>query len=66
MFKLIALLIQSACQMVCDRWRAARARWVVRYQMMDQMKTLGNYVFFRDWGQCLETIAMNGLPKHPP
>ncbi len=52
--------------MVCDRWRAARARWVARYQMMDHMENLGNYVVFRDWGQCLATIATNELPKHPP
>ena len=49
MMGMIALLMQSACQMVCSRWRPARRRWVARYQMLDQLKILANYVVFGSW-----------------
>ncbi len=64
-FNMIALLIQSACQMVCDRWKAARRWWVARYQMMDQLKILTNYVIFNGCGQRLETIPTNERPERP-
>ncbi len=54
---MIALLMQSACQMVCNRWKAARARWVARYQMLDQLKILANHVVFQGWGQFLVTVT---------
>ncbi len=40
MSDLIALLMQSACRMVCSRWKAARRRWVARDRMPDRMKIL--------------------------
>ena len=66
MFNLVALLMQSACQMVCPRWRAARKRWVARYQMLDQLKILVNYVVFGGWDQFLVAITTDQLPEQPP
>ncbi len=63
---MIALLMQSACQMVCSRWKAARRRWVARYQMLDQLKILANHVVFQHRDQFLVTIATDELPEQPP
>ncbi len=66
MFNLVALLMQSACQMVCPRWKAARKRWVARYQMLDQLKILVNHVVFGNWDQFLVSITTDQLPEQPP
>ena len=66
MFNLIALLMQSACRMVCSRWRTARRRWVARYRMPDQMKILVNHVVFGSRDRLLVTIATDELPERPP
>ena len=63
---MIALLMQSACRMVCSRWQAARRRWVARYRMPDQLKILADHVVFRDRDQYLVTIATDELPEQPP
>ncbi len=65
-FNLITLLMQSASEMVCSAWQAARKRWVARYQMVDQLRVLSCYAVFRDWDQFLEVIATNELPDRPP
>ena len=66
MFNMIALLMQSACRMVCVRWRAARKRWVARDRMPDQLKTPAGHVVFHDRDQCLGAIATGELPERPP
>ncbi len=66
MSDLIALLMQSACRMVCSRWQAARRRWVARYQMPDQLKILANHVVFGGRDRFLVTIATDELPAQPP
>ncbi len=56
----------SAIQMVCTRWKAARRRWVARYQMPDQLKILVNHVVFQNCDQFLVTITTDALPEQPP
>ena len=66
MSDLIALLMQSACRMICGRWKAARRRWVARYRMLDQLKILVDHVVFGGWDRFLVTIVTNELPERPP
>ncbi len=65
-FNLIALLMQSACRMICSRWKAARRRWVARYRMPDQLNILANHVVFGGRDRFLVTIATDALPEQPP
>ena len=59
-FNMTTLLMQSACRMVCDGWRAAR------HQMPDRLKTPAGHVVFNAWDRCLGTIATGELPERPP
>ena len=65
-FDLITLLMQSACEMVCDGWQAARRRLVARCRMPDHMKLPACHVVLRDRDEYLLTITTNELPEHPP
>ena len=59
MFDLIALLMQSACRMVCNRWQAARRRRVARYRM----KIPAGHALLQGRDQCLGTITTGELPE---
>ena len=65
-FNLIALLMQSACEMMCGRWQAARRQWVARCQMLDHAKTLVCYVVYQSWDDFLEAFAAGTPPARPP
>ena len=66
MSDLIALLMQSACRMVCARWKAARRRRVARHRMPDRPKTPANHVVFGGRDRLLVTIATDAFPEQPP
>ena len=66
MFNLIAFLMQSACDIACVAWKAARAKLAARYRLLDHMKFLTSYVVHQHWDEVMESIATGELPKRPP
>ena len=66
MFNIISLLMQNACDLRCEDWKAARVRLAARYQMLDHIRTVLVYVVFRDWSAILRAIAAADLPEKPP
>ena len=66
MFNMIAFLMQSACDIVCGAWRAARAKQGARYRLLDDMRFLASYVVHRDWDEFLQSIITGELPTQPP
>ncbi len=66
MFNMISLLMQSACDLRCEDWKAARARLAARYRLLDHIRTVLDYVVFQGWSALLRTIASADLPEKPP
>ncbi len=60
---MIALPMQSACQLVCTRWKAARRRWVARTRMLDQLKILVMRVVSGDRDRLLVIITTDARPE---
>ena len=65
-FNLIAFLMQSACDLVCESWREARAKLAARYRLLDNLKFLTVYVVHDDWDAVMRTIITGELPEKPP
>ena len=66
MFNIISLLMQNACELRCEAWKAARARLAARYRLLDHIRTVIDYAVFQDWSALLRTIATADLPEKPP
>ena len=66
MFNIISLLMQNACELRCEAWKAARARHAARYRLLDHIRTVIDYAVFQDWSALLRTIATADLPEKPP
>ncbi len=65
-FNLIAFLMQSACDLVCESWQEARAKLAARYRLLDNLKFLTAYVVHDDWDAVMRTIITGELPEKPP
>ncbi|MCY4461561.1 MAG: hypothetical protein OXC26_14390, partial [Albidovulum sp.] len=63
---IISLLMQNACELRCEAWKAARARLAARYRLLDHIRTVIDYAVFQDWSALLRTIATADLPEKPP
>ncbi len=50
-FNLIAFLMQSACDLVCESWREARAKLAARCRLLDNIKFLAVYAGARRLGR---------------
>ncbi len=66
MFNIISLLMQNACELRCEAWKAARAKLAARYRLLDHIRTVIVYAVFQDWSALLRTIATADLPEKPP
>ncbi len=66
MFNIISLLMQNACELRCEAWKAARAKLAARYRLLDHIRTVIDYAVFQDWSALLRTIATAELPEKPP
>ena len=66
MFNIISLLMQNACDLRCEHWKAARARLAARYRMPDHIRTVLVDIVFQDWSAILRAIAAADLPEKPP
>ena len=65
-FNMVSLLMQNACDLRCEEWKAARARLVARYRMLDLMRAVLFFVVFRDWSEVLQALIAAELPEKPP
>ena len=65
-FNMIAFLMQSACDLACEAWKAARAKLGARYRMLDHVKFLLCYVLHPDWDVVMKTVVSGELPARPP
>ncbi len=66
MFNTISLPVQNACDLRCEEWKAARARIVARYRMLDLVRAVLFLVVFRDWSEILRALIAAELPEKPP
>ncbi len=65
-FNLAAFLMQSACDLVCDGWREARAKLAARCRLLDNLKFLTVYAVHDGWDAMLRTIITGEPPAAKP